>query len=283
MGMSKLSSSDALALLGIAATIVCVVLDKAGTVKGPMLYGLLGIAAALAVPLAFNNPWVLGASSGMVKFPRVMLLVSLIAVVYSLFALWISPKETLRRSGQYPLRLAAFCFREPHPSKSNYDGIVWEKNYVDVRTRITNEGDKTVHDLHLTIQPETQVVKVLQVSHIPDIVLQPWMGAVAMVAAQVVLENDKGNRASVPLSFSGPGVSAPAYDLFCPRLVPGNNVDLVMACAALNPMEQDGRFPKHLFAERREPKWVRIRGTYEIQDANGTTKYQDNVEIPLKD
>lgn len=88
--MGKFSFSDALAIVGVVLAIILVVLDKAGKLKGPMLFVLLGVAAAIMLPLALGNSWVVDATPGMLKFSRGMLMVSLVVLFYSLFAIWIS-------------------------------------------------------------------------------------------------------------------------------------------------------------------------------------------------
>jgi hypothetical protein len=86
----KLSFSDSLALVALAATFVLVVLDKAGKVKGPVVYWLLIIAAGVCTPFIFGNPWVSGAPSLALKISRGLLAFSIWAILYSSLAVWIS-------------------------------------------------------------------------------------------------------------------------------------------------------------------------------------------------
>lgn len=79
-----------LAILGIVFGIVLVVLDKAGKLKGQVLYLLLGIAVAMLLPLALGNSWV-AHSSGMRRFSKGMLMVCLVRGIYAILAIWISP------------------------------------------------------------------------------------------------------------------------------------------------------------------------------------------------
>jgi hypothetical protein len=71
----KLSFADYLAVAGFVATIILVVLDKAGRLKGPMLLVLIAIAALLTLPLLLGIDWVADAE-GSAKFVRVLLMVS---------------------------------------------------------------------------------------------------------------------------------------------------------------------------------------------------------------
>jgi hypothetical protein len=90
----KIGFSDGLALVGIAATILLVVFDKAGKLKGgPLLLFLLGIAILMVVPLAIGNSWVLDVPSVSLKFSRAALCVCVLGVIYSLLAIWISSSE----------------------------------------------------------------------------------------------------------------------------------------------------------------------------------------------
>jgi hypothetical protein len=120
------------------------------------------------------------------------------------------------KRGLCPLELIAFSFKEPHQTGAEYIGIKWKENFVDVRVLLTNKGSKTIQDLNLVIQPETQIHAIRQVTQIPDVVLQPGEGP---IGAEIVLVDEKGNKVSIPVSFSGPGVSSPLYNLLCPRLL----------------------------------------------------------------
>jgi hypothetical protein len=96
--MPKLGFSDGLALVGLALTLVLIVLDKAGKLKGPILLILLALAAAMVLPVALGTSWVSDAESGMLKFSRGLFVVFIIGVVYSGLAVWISGDETPREN-----------------------------------------------------------------------------------------------------------------------------------------------------------------------------------------
>jgi hypothetical protein len=80
---------DKLGWLGIILTIVLLVLDKAGKLKGAWLYGLLILAGAMTLPIAVGNDWVLDAPARW-KLRRGVLMVALVALTYSGMALLIS-------------------------------------------------------------------------------------------------------------------------------------------------------------------------------------------------
>lgn len=83
-------STTGLFLLGVISTVVLIVLDKAGKLKGSMLLVLLGVAAILTLPLALSVSWV-SDTQGVVKFSRGLLMFFLIGVAYSLIAVWVTP------------------------------------------------------------------------------------------------------------------------------------------------------------------------------------------------
>jgi len=91
----ELTFDRVLGILGVVLTVVLVVLDKAGKLKGPVLFVLLGIAALMALPIALGNSWVKDTPWGILKFNKGMLMVSLVAVCYSSAALWITPHDKL--------------------------------------------------------------------------------------------------------------------------------------------------------------------------------------------
>lgn len=91
--MPKLDFSDALFFVGTALTIVLLVLDKAGKLKGPLLLVLLALAAAMMLPVVIDNGWVRDAATTQLKISRGLLMVFLVGIGYSLLAVWISTGE----------------------------------------------------------------------------------------------------------------------------------------------------------------------------------------------
>ena len=100
--MPRVGLQDALGFASVALTIILLVLDKAGKLKGPTLLILLALAAALMLPVAIGNSWVADAGSGMLKFSRGLLLVLGVGVGYALLAIWISTQETPSSGGLSP-------------------------------------------------------------------------------------------------------------------------------------------------------------------------------------
>src|SRR6266404_837985 len=88
--MFKLALSDVLAFCGVILTIILVVLDKAGKLKGRMLLILLAIAALLTLPLVLGLSWVADAQPGLLRFSRGMFMFFLVGLTYSAIAVWVS-------------------------------------------------------------------------------------------------------------------------------------------------------------------------------------------------
>jgi|SRR5579862_9897039 len=88
----KISESYGLAVAGGILTIILVVLDKAGKLKGWNLYALLAVAAALTLPLALGNSWVTDVS-GVVRGVRSLAAVCVVGLAYALLANWIATGE----------------------------------------------------------------------------------------------------------------------------------------------------------------------------------------------
>jgi hypothetical protein len=86
----ELTFDRVLGILGIVLTLVLLAADKAGKLKGPALLVLLGLAALMTLPIALGNSWVKN-SWGMLRFSKSMFMLSLVAICYSAFAVWISP------------------------------------------------------------------------------------------------------------------------------------------------------------------------------------------------
>src|SRR5712671_3824701 len=97
--MPKITFSDGLAITSAVLTVVLIVLDKAGKLKGPILVGLLGLAAVMLFPLAIGNEWVAGSPNTQIKFARGLLMFFSVGVVFAALALWILPYDATEANG----------------------------------------------------------------------------------------------------------------------------------------------------------------------------------------
>jgi hypothetical protein len=86
----ELNLDRILAIIGIVLAIILVVLDKAGKLKGPVLFALLVVAALMTLPLALGNSWIRDTPWGALKFSKIALMISLVGACYSACAIWIS-------------------------------------------------------------------------------------------------------------------------------------------------------------------------------------------------
>ena len=87
--MEKISFSDVIGLGGIAFATVLLVLDKAGKLKGGLLFGLLCLAGAMTLFIAVGNSWVMDAPPKW-KLWRGAIAVCFVAFTYSGLAIVIS-------------------------------------------------------------------------------------------------------------------------------------------------------------------------------------------------
>ena len=168
--MPKLGFSDALAFVGLALTLVLVVLDKAGKLKGPILLLLLGLGAVLVLPIALGNSWVEDASTFQLKLTRGFSMVCLVGLCYGLLASWISqgdaPQET--EEGQAPItdtsirKTPSFLFITGAPLGDNESAtwVMMARHYgpnraYDCTIEFTDLDRKNVEHEWLVKHPDT--------------------------------------------------------------------------------------------------------------------------------
>lgn len=91
--MPTVSFSDGLAISGLILTVVLVVLDKSGKLKGPLLLALFAVAVSLAIPLLFSIRWIADAPPGPSAFARRALAISLLGVIWAGSCVWITNSD----------------------------------------------------------------------------------------------------------------------------------------------------------------------------------------------
>jgi hypothetical protein len=121
----RLSFSDGIGVFGIILAVICLVLDKAGKLKGGWLIGLLFLAGAMTLFLAIGNSWVLDAPAKW-KIWRGSLLFSVVALTYSGMAIWITSPEGTRgiatqqpESQKHPIGPEKSTAPVKHPKKKS--------------------------------------------------------------------------------------------------------------------------------------------------------------------
>ena len=130
--MLKIDLPLGLAFGGLAATILLVVLDKAGKLKGPLLLWLLAGAMVCLLPVAIGSSWVADAPTTAVRYLRSALGVFVVGSIYFFLASWIAAGEL------------------PPPDKPNHEEIPITANVeltpsnagMNMWLRIKNLGDK---------------------------------------------------------------------------------------------------------------------------------------------
>jgi hypothetical protein len=90
--LPKLTFEIALAIGGTVLTVVLLVLDKAEKLKGPVLYGLLCLAALTTLPLVLGNPLVVNAVGPWKYWYRSLGSATVILGFWAI-GIWISPSR----------------------------------------------------------------------------------------------------------------------------------------------------------------------------------------------
>lgn len=103
--MPRVGFQDAFAFASVALTIVLLVLDKAGKLRGPRLFVLLALAALMMLPVAIGNSWVLDARTTALIVSRGLLALFAVGLIFSIVAVWISneeapPESSVKRDDQ---------------------------------------------------------------------------------------------------------------------------------------------------------------------------------------
>jgi hypothetical protein len=166
---------------------------------------------------------------------------------------------------------------EPYSEGTILAGIVWQKNYMDTRLDIAN--GVTIKNLDFTVGLDTSIASIGQISQFPGITAFP---AKSLPPGWLTGTDLQGNPMSIPIAPS-PGTFsiAPAYRVHCSEVFANTVIHLVIASIAVNPI-QNGQLPQQLFAPRRAPKIIRIKGTYETHNGNSTESHDVNFSYEFK-
>ena len=151
----------ALALVGILITIVIVVLDKAGVLKGAFLVWLLVLCAIITLPLSLNVPWIYRASSSSELLIRRILLFFLTGSAYSLIAVIIVRSPTFK-SGPEAARVQAPHVETELPHAKTQAASARVEQPLNTRQRIeppktmTKPRERSTDDKAPELRPMTQ-------------------------------------------------------------------------------------------------------------------------------
>ena len=155
---------------------------------------------------------------------------------------------------------------EPYSQGMAVGGIVWSRNYMDVRLDIVN-GPVEIKDLDFYVQlTDTSIAGIGQISQLQGMTVLP---ANEFPAVWLAGTDTKGQPESIPI-VPTPGLmrSSPVYRVHCSEIFANAVTHLVIASVALNPTE-NGHLPQQLFAPRRAPKAISVKGNYDTQKAGG--------------
>lgn len=157
--MEKLPFSDAIGIVGIIATIVLLVLDKAGKLKEGWLLGLLVAAGLMTLFIAIGNSWVLEGPSHW-KLWRAAFMFCLVGFVYSAAAIWISGNKPELPDRAVPVSVPQAAEKNPATSR-HFDVAITE----NLRTGEAIKGPPSkspvaqLSDLGWTVRPGSSEVQ----------------------------------------------------------------------------------------------------------------------------
>ena len=187
------------------------------------------------------------------------------------------PLRDVQADASRPVRITTYIASEsPYSEGTLVAGITWRESYFDVRLDLLNATDKPVEDVNLVVQLDTAIAGVAQLTDVPGLTATAVEGDIV----PLTIGNDKETMPIIPTK--GPDAQlAPAYRIAVPRLAAGVAAHLLIASAATNPCEADGRMPAHLFAPRRRPIAVTMTGDYTVADPSDTQRVHIRTALPF--
>jgi hypothetical protein len=163
-----------------------------------------------------------------------------------------------------------------YPTGFVFAGIVWDEGYSDVRLDIS-VGKVAIHDLDFLVQVDTTIMGAGQITQFPGCTQFPPSGN---LSAFTILGTDgKGKNIAIPAEPTPGNLNAaPTYRVHCDEMFANVTVRFAIATRALNPPKTDGSLPDHLFATRRDPKFIRVDGSYKSAGVMYPLKYSAKLE-----
>lgn len=169
------------------------------------------------------------------------------------------------------LKLLAYAVGgSDYPEGTQIGGIKWDKAYTDIRIELINVLGVAVEKIDLFVAFDIHIKAAKQFgTTVPDVSIAPADSNITFIALGGT--DTAGNPITTPIDPIGPMLTT-VYHVICPRLSAGGHLGLIIATIALNP-PTNGAPPKTMFANRRAPKVVKIRGTYETGVVDGAQRY----------
>ena len=154
---------------------------------------------------------------------------------------------------------------EPYAVGVPLAGIVWMKQYVDVRLDIAS-GSAQIKNLDFLVGLDTSIAGIGQISQFPGVTAFP---VDEPAAAWLQGATASGAPVSIPmLPIPGTMRSAPIYRVHCSEVFSNTTVHFAIASIALNPPTVKGGLPAQLFAPRKPPTTIRVKGSYSTLDGS---------------
>jgi hypothetical protein len=168
----------------------------------------------------------------------------------------------------------------PYAPETKIGGITWDKHYSDVRLDITN-GPVLIQNVDLSIRLDIQIAAVGQISEFPGVTIFP---ADEMPAIWLEGTDEKGQPITVPIVPTPSNmVGSVVYRVHCDKLFSGATLHLVIATVAMNPMTAKGEMPDQLFAPKRAPRKIQVKGTYETSGVDGIKRFPIEFSYTFSD
>jgi hypothetical protein len=166
---------------------------------------------------------------------------------------------------------------EPYFNGTLLGGIVWDEKYVDVRLDLSN-GGTDIENVDFLVGLNTSIFAMGQISQFSGITEFP---AKSMPPMWLQGTDASGNPVSVPMAPT-PGMpnGSPIYRVYCDKVFANTVIHFVIASVALNPPDAQGNLPQTLFAPRKAPRVIQIKGKYETSDPKISHPLEFSFQFP---
>ncbi len=148
----------------------------------------------------------------------------------------------------------------PYPTGTIIGGIPWNDRYSDVRLDFT-VGSVAIRNLDFAVGLDTSIAGIGQLSEFAGVTMFPGGPPTPVVSLEGT--DEKGNPITIPVvKRPNSNEVAPVYRVHCDALYANTVLRLVIASVALNQPDH-GKLPKQLFAPRKPPRAIQLKGTFE--------------------
>jgi hypothetical protein len=203
-------------------------------------YFWLGIGAASCGLAWLLVDWIVY-SSEMPLPRRVLGAIPILAV--SFFVVWVSIRPA-------PLDISACVMDGDYPVGIEIAGIKWNNSFADVRVDIVDGSKEPYYNLHAFFRTNILIAKIGTKSKFSPCIVAP----VLPITVQSLQIKDWNRNNTIPNPDESASIlMAPVFQIYCEKIVPTDQVEIVMAVSAF-----DGRR-----SIRVKPSWVSGAITYD--------------------